>query len=325
MKKGYTGPVIILVFIFTLFSFFISCNNNNESAGSASVPNKEDSVKLVIEQGKYLAHHVAMCMDCHSHRDFTQFAGPPKEGTEGIGGEVYDQKLDVPGVIYSRNITPDTVNGIGKWTDEEIVRAITRGINKNGDTLFPLMPYPHYNGMSKEDIYSIVAYIRTLKPNSNKVPDRKLLIPMSLAYPPLQSASPDNNVKPDVSNMVKYGEYMMNSAACMDCHTPMEKGQFVMSKYMAGGRIFDMGSFVVTTANITPDSTTGIGGWTEATFLAKFKTYRDAATYKTNPGKFNSIMPWVMYANMDDFDIKAIYRYLRTIPAVNNKIEKHPK
>ncbi len=321
MLRNYALPAISLLSIFT-FSFFISCNNN-ESTGNEKT-NNADSVKKVIERGKYLAHHVSLCMDCHSQRDFTQFSGPLKAGTEGIGGDAFNDKIGVPGIIYARNITSDTVNGIGKWTDDEIARAITRGISKNGDTLFPLMPYPHYNGMSRDDIYSIIAYIRTLKPYSNKVPERKLMIPMALAYPPLQSASPESNVKPDVSDMVKYGAYMMNSAACMDCHTPMEKGQFVMPKFMAGGRKFDIGLFVVTTPNITPDSATGIGKWSEAMFLEKFKLYRDKATYSSNPGKNNTIMPWSMYAHMDDFDIKAIYRYLRTIPAVNNKVDKYP-
>ena len=322
MIKNYALPALCLLLICITFPVFISCNGG-ESTSITKTANEDSATKL-IERGKYLAHHVALCMDCHSQRDFTQFSGPPKEGTEGMGGDSFNDKLDVPGIIYARNITSDTLNGIGKWTDDEIARAITRGISKNGDTLFPLMPYPHYNGMSKEDVYSIIAYIRTLKPNSNKVPERKLMIPMAMAYPPLQSASPDKNSKPDVSDMVKYGAYMMNSAACMDCHTPMDKGQFVMPKYMAGGRKFDLGSFIVTTPNITPDSATGIGKWSEAMFLEKFKLYRDKAVYSANPGKNNSIMPWSMYAHMDDFDIKAIYRYLRTIPAVNNHIDKYP-
>ncbi len=324
MKRNYFIPAICLVLVLALLSFFISCNNASESPGGASAGN-EDSVKKVIERGRYLANNVSLCIDCHSQRDFSKFSGPVKEGTEGMGGEEFNEKLGIPGVLYARNITPDTVNGIGKWTDEEIARTITRGVTKTGDTLFPLMPYSHYNGMSKEDVYSIIAYIRTLKPNSNKVPARKLMIPyVSMAYPPLQSASLDNNVKPDVSDMVKYGGYMVNAGACMDCHTSMEKGQFVMSKMMAGGRMFDLGIFTVTSANITPDSATGIGKWTEAMFLDKFKNYRDPATYSVNPGKINSMMPWTMYARMDDFDIKAIYRFLRTLPAINNKVEKYP-
>lgn len=322
MKKMQLIPIGFLLLFFSILSFSISCNNNSESSSTGG--GKEDSVKKIVERGKYLAHHVTLCMDCHSQRDFNQFSGPPVAGTEGMGGDSFNVKIGVPGTIYAKNITQDTVNGIGKWSDDDIARAITRGISKNGDTLFPLMPYAHYNGLSREDLNSIIAYIRTIKPNSNKVPERHLFMPASMAYPPLRSASPDSNMKPDVSDMVKYGGYLANSAACMDCHTPMDKGQFDMSKFMAGGRTFDMGSFIVTSGNITPDSATGIGKWTEQMFLDKFKNYRDAASYRSNPGKINSIMPWTMYANMEDFDIKAIYRYLRTLPAINNKVEKYP-
>ncbi|MEO6488753.1 MAG: c-type cytochrome [Ferruginibacter sp.] len=301
---------------------FISCNSDE---GSAIVKTTTDSAQLVIEHGKYLAHTVAGCMDCHSERDFTQFSGPVKPGTEGMGGFALDEKFQIPGVVYTRNITPDTVNGIGKWTDDEIARTITTGITKNGDTLFPIMPYPHYNQMSKNDVYSIIAYLRTLKPSDNKVPPRKLFIPLSMAYPPLQSRSLDQNKKPDVSDIVKYGGYLVNSAACMDCHTPRQKGQMQMHKLFAGGFFFDMGAFKVNSANITPDSATGIGKWTEAVFMEKFKNYRDPASYSANPGKNNTLMPWAIFAHLDDFDLKAIYRYLRTLPPVQNKVVKYPE
>lgn len=323
MNKHFFVPALCLVLFFASLSFFSSCNNEDKTA-SATPAGNEDSVKKMVERGKYLAHHVTICMDCHSQRDFSQFSGPIKEGTEGMGGETFNEKFGIPGVVYARNITPDTANGIGKWTDDEIARAITKGISRNGDTLFPLMPYPNYNTMSREDIYSIIAYIRTLKPNNNKVPARKLMIPLSLAYPPLRSPSLDSNRKPDVSDIVKYGGYMWNASACMNCHTPMDKNGFVMSKMMAGGEKFDVGSFVVSSANLTPDTATGIGKWTEQMFLDKFKNYRDKAAYSSNPGKNNSIMPWTMYANMDDFDLKAIFRFLQTLPPVNNKVDKYP-
>ena len=323
MKKKYVDLATVLVSLVALISFFISCNNNTESSSNAKT-NNEDSLKKIVERGRYLAHTVSSCMDCHSQRDFSQFSGPVKEGTEGMGGFELNEKFGVPGVVYTRNITPDTVNGIGKWTDDEIARAITRGISRNGDTLFPIMPYYHFNQMSKYDIYSIIAFLRTLKPSNNKVLARNLHIPLSAAYPPLQSASLDSNIKPDVSDMVKYGGYMVNAAACMDCHTPMDKGQFVMTKLFAGGYLFDMGPFKVNSANITPDSLTGIGKWTEEMFLDKFKNYRDPATYRSNPGKNNTIMPWSIYAHLDDFDIKAIYRFLRTLPALNNQVTKYP-
>ncbi len=313
-----TGTLLTILIIVINFS----CNNN-ENSGSGGIA-IVDSAALKIERGKYLAMNVSGCMDCHSKRDFTKFSGPVIEGTEGMGGEMFDQKFQVPGFVYARNLTPDTLYGIGKWTDDEIARTITRGIKKNGDSLFPIMPYAHYNQMSKEDVYSIIAFLRTLKPNNNQVPDRKLFVPMSVVYPPLKSNSLDNNVKPDVTDMVAYGGYMANIAACMDCHTEMVKGSFKMDELFAGGFAFDLDIFKVNSANITPDSAAGIGKWTEEMFLDKFKHFRDPASYSTNPGKANSIMPWVLYAQMDDFDIKAIYRYLRTLPAVNKVVVKYP-
>jgi mono/diheme cytochrome c family protein len=323
MNRNYAGLAFCTVLMVIIFSFFVSCNSNEKPGSTAS--GNDDSVKKMIERGRYLANHVTGCMDCHSQRDFNKYSGPVVEGTEGMGGFVFNDKLGIPGVVYGRNITTDTVNGIGKWTDEDIVKAVTRGISKNGDTLFPIMPYAHYNQMSKDDLYSIIAYLRTLKPNGNKVPTRNLMIPIAMAYPPLQSASVDDNVKPDVSDMVKYGGYLVNISACMDCHTPQEKGQFVMNKMFAGGFTFDMGTFKVTSANITPDSVTGIGTWTETMFLEKFKLYKDPATYSANPGKANTIMPKALFAQMDDFDIKAMYSYLHTLPPVKQLVEKYPQ
>lgn len=323
MKKvmGLKWAVIVSV---TAFILIIDQSCNNESQETKVVTSTTDSAALAIEKGRYLAHYVSGCIDCHSQRDFNQFSGPIVPGSEGMGGEVFDEKFGIPGVVYARNITPDTTYGIGNWTDDEIAMAITRGISKRGDTLFPIMPYAHYNAMSRGDIYSIIAYIRTLKPVNEKNKDRKLFIPMSAAYPPLQSNDLASNQKPPVSEMLQYGGYMVNAAACMDCHTPMEKGRFVMEKMFAGGFTFDMGKFKVVSANITPDSTTGIGKWTEAMFVEKFKSYKNPVNIRTDPGKKNSIMPWTLFAQLDEFDLKAMYRYLRTITPVQNAIVKHP-
>jgi hypothetical protein len=244
-----------------------------------------------------------------------------------MGGFVLDQKLaGVPGTVYARNITPDPETGIGTWTDDEILRAITQGISKNGDTLFPIMPYVHFNRMAKEDLLSIVAYIRTLKPIKNKVPARQLFIPISMAYP-AQALQPsvDANIRPPESDIVKYGEYLTNAGACADCHTPMVKGQYDFSKSFAGGFTFDAGVFKVNSANITPDSASGLGAWTEERFLNKFIPYRSEKGYNYDPGKLNTIMPLTEYAGMKDDDLQAIYAYLRTLKPISNKVEKYPK
>jgi mono/diheme cytochrome c family protein len=320
MKNSSFKWLISFAAMVTAFAFFVSCNDHQKDK-----TNSKTADTAMIARGKYLANNVSGCIDCHSQRDYTKFSGLIVPGTEGMGGEVFNEIYAIPGVVFARNITSDTVNGIGKWTDEEIARAITQGISKKGDTLYTIMPYRHYNQMSKDDIYSIIAYLRTLKPNRNKVPERLLTTPMYTVYPELKSSSLEKNVKPDSKDIISYGAYMVNSAACIDCHTPKENGQYVVSKSFSGGFTFNLGSFKANSGNITPDSLTGIGKWTEEMFLEKFKTCRDPAKYTTNPGKINSIMPWSLFSNMSDSDIKAIYAYLRTVTPVKNLVEKYPK
>ncbi|MBK5270201.1 MAG: cytochrome C [Bacteroidia bacterium] len=323
MRKFFTVISILLGVIAS--AYFLACNNNKSEPQANA---QEDSVKQVLARGEYLAIHVVPCLDCHSKRDFTKFSGPLVPGTEGMGGEKFDHELfdAMPGTVYARNITPDPETGIGTWTDDEVLRAITQGINKNGDTLFPLMPYATLNHMPKSDLLSIIAYIRTLKPIKNKVPERQLMIPISMAYPgPALQPSVDANVAPPESDPVKYGEYMVNLAGCNDCHTPYLKGQPDFSNALAGGSTFNLASFKVTSANITPDSATGIGTWTEDRFLNKFLPYREEKGYNFDPGKENTIMPLTFYAGMKDSDLKAIYAYLHSIKPVSNKVEKYPK
>lgn len=318
-----TTKKLIPLFSFVLLVagiLLMNCSGNGKDSGKAA----NDSLAKHVQRGEYLATHVTNCVDCHSQRNFDYYSGPLKPGTIGMGGFVFDQRFGIPGVVYAKNITPDTATGIGNWTDAEIARAITQGVSKNGDTLFPIMPYPHFNGMTKEDVYDIVAYLRTLKPIYNKVPDRKLMIPAGAVYPPFVKPSIDSNRMPPYEDKVNYGGYLVNTAACMDCHTPMEKGKFVMEKMFAGGFLFDMGTFKVNSANLTPDSTTGIGAWSEAMFLSRFTSKRDSAAIYYNPGKSNTLMPWTLFSKMDDYDIKAIYAYLRTLKPVKNIVVKNP-
>lgn len=318
-----------ILFLFLLITataavYFTACNNNSQTEPQAS---KEDSLKQVIKRGEYLATKVVPCMDCHSKRDWTKFSGPILPGTEGMGGEVFSHELfdAIPGTLYAKNITSDPETGIGAWTDDEILRAMTQGISRNGDTLFPIMPYANLNHMVKKDLLSIIAFIRTLKPIKNAVPARQLMIPISMAYPgPALQPSVDSNAAPPESDKAKYGGYLVNIADCGTCHTPFVNGQPDFSRALSGGNIFTLENFKVTSANITPDSATGIGTWTEDAFVAKFRNNSSDENINHDPGKMNTIMPWSFYGKMDEGDIRAIYAYLKTIPAINKKVEKYP-
>ena len=321
MRKLIALTAICAVIIMT--TYFSACNNKKSTTKETS---DKDSVKKVLERGEYLSLHVAGCVDCHSKRDFTKFSGPVIPGTEGGGGFVFDEKLGLPGKIFGRNITPDNETGIGTWTDDDILKAMTQGISKNGDTLFPLMPYIQYNHMAKEDLLSIIAYIKTWKPIRNKVPARQLMMPIAMAYPgPALQASVDGNVRPPESDKVQYGGYLATMADCGTCHSPQTPQGPDVNRMFAGGYTFDLGTNKVSSANITPDSTTGIGAWTEERFLNKFTQDREEKSYNYNPGNQNSVMPLSILAGIKDEDLKAIYAYLRTVKPVSNKVEKFPK
>lgn len=275
-----------------------------------------------IERGAYLANHVTVCMDCHSARDFSEFSGPPTPGTLGKGGDRFDHGMGLPGTFYAKNITPF---GISDYSDGELYRLITTGVTNENRVMFPLMPYRYYGGMDPEDIYDIIAYIRSLKPIEFEVPESKADFPVSLIMKTIPQ-DPQPMVKPSPEDQVAYGKYLVNAAGCVECHTPVDaQGMVVAELAFSGGRDFPFpGGAVVSSSNISTDKQTGIGNWSEEMFVQRFKQYTDS-TYvnpKVNPGEFNTIMPWLMYAGMKEADLKAIYAYLQTLPAHSNSVVK---
>lgn len=220
-----------------------------------------------VERGRYLAHHVSLCMDCHSQRDWSRYSGPISEGTMGAGGEVFPREFGFPGTFYSRNITP---HNLGDWSDGEIYRLITTGVTREGEPIFPVMPYPGYSRMDPDDVHSIIAYLRTLEPKVNEVPASEPDFPMNLIMRTIpQPAQPME--RPSPGDTAAYGEYLVTIAGCQDCHTPVQQGSFIDSLFMAGGRTFEMPFGTVRSSNITPHPETGIGRWDQQQFVARFK------------------------------------------------------
>ncbi|WP_333876212.1 c-type cytochrome [Flavobacterium sp.] len=272
-----------------------------------------------IERGKYLAHNVMVCMDCHSARDWSKFAGPPKEGTLGMGGEVFDQSMGFPGKFIAPNITPFALKD---WTDGEIFRAITTGVNKDGKALFPVMPHISYGKLDKTDIEAVVAYIRTLNPIENTPEQSSPDFPMNFIINTIPSEAQFTTIPSD-KNSAAYGQYLVTASACFDCHTKQEKGEFTGEPFAGGFEFKAPDGSVTTSANITPHST-GIGSWTEEQFVQRFKLYKELnyESPKVAPGEFQTPMPWVMYAGMSKEDLAAIYKFLRSLEPKKKEIVK---
>ncbi len=294
----------------------------------AALPNVGKAEDLKIEytperiaRGKYLATSVTVCMDCHSKRDWSLFSGPLVPGTLGQGGERFDQTLGLPGLFVSKNITP---HGLNRYTDGELLRVITTGVNKEGQAMFPLMPYPYYGRMDREDIFSIIAYLRTLSPIENAVEPSRPDFPMNFIINTIPKPSIPQK-RPEKSDQIAYGAYMINASGCVECHTKVEKGRIIPELSFSGGREFAFADgSMVRSSNITPDVESGIGKWTEEMFIQKFKVFSDSSYVpeKVKPGEFNSWMPWVMYSGMDREDLAAIFHYLKSVKPISNKVEK---
>lgn len=310
------GVVVLLLIAAVMYVYF-------------SFPKVSPAPNIAVEKtvdrlvrGKYLANHVTVCIDCHSSRDWNKYSAPLIPGTEGRGGEKFDEfTAGIPGALYSSNITPAGLNG---YTDGELLRAITQGVTRNNRALFPLMPYMSYNHLSREDAYAIIAYIRSLKPIDNKTSESTLDFPLNIIVKtmPLADYKPVESV--DTNDTKAYGKYLVTIAACGDCHTQLEKGQPVLEKAFAGGREFRLAVGTLRSSNITPDNETGIGQWSKEQFIGKFKSH-DGPEGRNIPipsGDMNTIMPWTMYAGMTESDLGAIYDYLKTLPPTKNKVEK---
>jgi hypothetical protein len=278
---------------------------------------KIDLAQERIIRGKYLANHVAVCIDCHSGRDWSSFSGPLIPGTEGQGGEVFDQNMGFPGKFVAKNITPYNLKD---WTDGEIIRAITTGVNKEGKALFSIMPHHNYGTMDLEDIKDIVAYIRTLEPRESIIEASKPDFPMNfiLNTVPKKAAF---TTRPEKEDRINYGKYLVTSASCYDCHTKQVKGRFVGEPFAGGFEFQFPDGSKLQSANITPHQS-GIGLWTREDFVARFRMYADSSyvPHKVQPGDFQSPMPWTFYAHMTEDDLSAIYDYLQTLKPVDQVV-----
>lgn len=274
-----------------------------------------------LERGYYLAHHVAVCMDCHSTRDWTLYSGPLKPGTLGGGGEKFTKNMGFPGTFYAPNITP---YGLENWTDGEVFRAITTGVNREGKALLPVMAYHRFGQMDREDVYSIIAYIRTLPSVAQAVPPSQPEFPVNFLIN-LMPKPAAFTVRPSPSDTVAYGAYLVNASGCVDCHSKTDQGKVIPGSEFGGGMEFRQPGGILHSPNITFDRATGIGSWSKKYFIQRFRQYADS-NYRPipiNPQDINTPMPWTMYAGMNETDLGAIYEYLKTIKTKNHQVARY--
>lgn len=285
---------------------------------AVAYPRTQDPPSLTISatpellaRGEYLFHAVAACAVCHTPHAATPSGARVDSTKLGQGGPSFP--LGDAGTLYAKNITP---TALGSWSDGEVVRALRDGVSRDGSPLFPLMPYFNYRNMTERDLRAIVGYVRTLPARPDDVPDRHLSFPMNLIVRMMPGPAGSYPAASDPSNAVERGRYLVTVASCGDCHSPMDdRGRPIAGRELSGGNEFPTGDgWTARSANITPDSASGIGRWTRERFIGRFRHRGSDA------GGRLTAMPWRSYGAMTEEDLAAIYAYLRTVPAVSNEV-----
>lgn len=260
-----------------------------------------------VARGEKIA--LVMCNACHANND-----------NRLVGKHIADLPAEF-GKAYSLNITQDEEDGIGTWTDGEIIYFLKTGIKRNGQ-FAPIMP--KFPRMADDDIKSVVAYLRsdrfpvqaTKGKGHAQEPSLLLKILAHTVMKPIEPAK-EPILVPDSTNMVAFGKYIANDLiACYACHSgdfskqnPLHPEQSF--RFYGGGiQMPNLEGKLVASANLTFDEETGIAKkYTETQFV-------DAVRLCKKPDGTMLRYPMQPHLTLTDHEVKAIYAYLKTIPKI---------
>ena len=267
----------------------------------ATLMNTANAQSDLVKRGDYLVNTIMTCGNCHSPK------GPPSAvaGKEFTGGPPFDLP---PFTVTPSNITQDKETGIGAWSDADIKKLLRTGVRPNGIPIASVMPVGFYGIITDGDMDAIVAYLRTIKPVSNKVPDPvyRMAAPAQI-FPGTEHPYTEAMMK----DPLKKGFYLATIGHCMECHTPMTKGHHDFASDAGKGGMEFKGPWGVSVSrNITSSKAKGIGDWTDADIKR--------AVIQGIDKDGNHLMPpmgFGYYAHMTDADLNALVAWLRTVPA----------
>lgn len=268
-----------------------------------------DAESTLIARGAYLAR-AGDCIACHSVSGGKPFAG-------GL-------PIRSPmGVIYSTNITPDAVHGIGQYSEQAFAAAVRQGVRADGKHLYPAMPYPDYQAISDSDIHALYTYfMKGVAPVSQAAPQTSLSFPFNqrwgmtfwnLAF----TSQKPFTLNPSASMEINRGKYLVQTLGhCSSCHTPRGVG-------MQEKALDDSDSLFLSGGSLnhwTTPSLRGMPGWTVQDISDYLATGRNDFT--SVGGEMTSVVEHSMQ-HMSDDDLHAIASYLKSLPA-NTQVTTTP-
>ncbi len=258
------------------------------------------------------------CEACHSsggYIDLSDLDQPldshlnlPVQDVPHMEGNVY---LDDPAVgrVVASNLTSGAGGIGGNYTDQDWVRAIRHGIRADRTPLL-FMPATEFYFLSDEDLGAVIAYIKSAPAVDNELPPSTLswtgrvamtLVPTITFIPAeLIPHNAPRPIAPEVGITPEYGEYLTHS--CKVCHGPT----------MSGGRIPGFPSSWPPAPNLTFGPGSALPTWTEEGFRTTLRTGVTPEGITLRAG----YMPWKSYKFMNDQELKAVWVYLRSLPAL---------
>jgi len=262
----------------------------------ASAPSSD-----LVAKGKYLAI-MGDCEACHTAPNGTPFAG----GLE----------MDTPfGKLPTPNITPDAATGIGKYSDDQFVRVFHQGIGRDGQYLYPVMPFPWYTKVTRDDILAIKAYLFSLPPVHAPRKPLQIVFPFNVraglaVWDQLFLVPGVFKPDPSKSAQINRGAYVVEGLGhCGECHDSNNLlGAGAAAKPLQGGEIDHWYA-----PNITSDVRTGIGRFTDDQLF----TYLETGT-AVGLGTVVGPMAQTQHESLSkltDDDLRAIVAYLKSTPA----------
>ena len=277
-----------------------------ETASPAPVP-------IELERGRRIFEATGGCT-CH-----TNYPGEGDDAPELAGGRA----LETPfGIFFSTNITPDVDTGLGRWSDEDFIRAMRQGLSPEGEHYFPVFPYPSFTGLREQDLRDLKAYLDSRPPISraNKPPGAPF--PFSWRATVLGWKILNFNPAPiavDETQTAEWnrGNYLVHAAAhCGECHSPRTlTGGLDRTLWLAGSKDGPEGELA---PNITPDRKTGIGDWTTNDLVWYLET-----GFKPDGDDTQGLMSEVIehgYSKIDKADRRAIAVYLKSLEGIENRV-----
>ncbi len=269
-------------------------------SGGAALAADDATAAATVARGKYLTD-MADCAGCHVASGGRYMAG--------------GQYMEMPfGDISTPNITPDKRTGIGLYTDAEWLRLMHRGIGRQGDYIYPAMPYPWYSTVNDADLLAIKAYLFTLKPVYAPRQPNKIWFPFTLR-PAIAIWDaffiPGTRFKPDPheSAELNRGRYIVTGLEhCGECHNHRNfLGNTSWAIKLRGGPITKWYA-----PSLRPDKLTGIGDFNADEIAEWLKTGHQSAIGPV-AGPMGEVID-VSTMKLTDSDLHAIAAYILSLP-----------